>query len=177
MIYVGSTDVERFRAVLCDHLGLAFDDTKLAYLTEVLARRLETAGTLAPLYLTDLEREPNRNELRALVQELTVPETYFFRNWDQFRALIEVVLPELLAARPPPQKLRILSAGCASGEEAYSLAIVVREHVGPTANVSIHAVDLNPAMLMKAARARYSACATAAVGARPADLPGPSRPR
>jgi chemotaxis protein methyltransferase CheR len=157
MIYVGAADVERFRGVLADHLGLAFDDTKLAYLTEVLARRLEATQTLASLYLTGLERERGRDELRALVQELTVPETYFFRNWDQFRALIEVVLPERLAARPPPDTLRILSAGCASGEEAYSLAIVVREHAGPTANVSIHAVDVNPAMLKKAARARYSA--------------------
>jgi chemotaxis protein methyltransferase CheR len=56
--------------------------------------------------------------------------------------------------------LRLLSAGCASGEEAYSLAIVAREAIAdPTWEIAIRAVDLNPAALAKAAKARYSSWA------------------
>ncbi len=69
-------------------------------------------------------------------------------------------LPEAKAARGSTRALSMLSAGCASGEEPYSLAMMVRERGADLGwNVAIHAVDLNPAMLAKAARGRYSAWA------------------
>ena len=96
-------------------------------------------------------------ELQALAPELTVPETYFFRHIDQFHAFADVALPEAQAARGPVRKLNILSAGCASGEEPYTLAMVVRERGADYGwNVSIRGFDLNPAVLAKAARGRYS---------------------
>ena len=66
---------------------------------------------------------------QELVDIITVGETYFFRNNEQFRALAEVVLPERIRVHPLHKILRLLSAGCASGEEAYSMAIVTRETV------------------------------------------------
>jgi chemotaxis protein methyltransferase CheR len=72
-----------------------------------------------------------------------------------------------MAAQAGTRRLRILSAGCASGEETYSLAIVVREAVDSSWDVSILGVDVNPAMLKKAARARYS---TWALRETPADV-------
>src|ERR1700729_4156583 len=96
-------------------------------------------------YLDGLERGVPREEIRALAQEVTVGETYFFRYMDQFRAFAEVVRPL--------RQLRLLSAGCASGEEAYSLAMMLREHVAqPAAQISILGVDINPAALAKASR-------------------------
>jgi chemotaxis protein methyltransferase CheR len=154
------SELQRFRSAIVEQIGLHFEDAKLALLEEVLQRRL-TQLTLPPAdYLAKLELAPPRCELAALAQELTVGETYFFRHNDQFRALGEVALPERMRARERDKALCLLSAGCASGEEAYSLAIVAQETMAdPSWNVLIRAVDLNPAVLQKAAQARYSAWA------------------
>lgn len=150
-------DLERFRAAIGRWIGLQFDDAKIGYLGEVLQRRLDSRGMASSDYLRSLECATPKEEASALALELTVGETYFFRNIEQFRALAEVVLPERMRARSASGCLRLLSAGCASGEEAYSLAIIVRETLtDPAWNVSIRAIDLNPTFLEKARRARYS---------------------
>ena len=155
---VSAGEVERFRSAVARRLGLQFDDGKLGFLAEVLRRRLERG--VAADYLAGLEDNPSSEEISALARELTVGETYFFRNNEQFRALAEVVLPERMRADRQPRVLRLLSAGCASGEEAYSLAIVARESVhDPSWETQVRAVDLNPAALQKAGQARYSAWA------------------
>jgi chemotaxis protein methyltransferase CheR len=154
----GVADVERFRAAVVRRLGLQFDDDKLGFLDEVLQRRL--GGLSASEYLSSLEDNPPSDEIGALARELTVGETYFFRNNEQFRALADLVLPELMRAERRPKVLNLLSAGCASGEEAYSLAIVARESIlDPSWDVLIRAVDINPAALERAEQARYSSWA------------------
>ena len=117
-------------------------------------------------YLWELEYEPPNAELAALARELTVGETYFFRNNEQFRALAEVVLPDRMRVRSEHKELRLLSAGCSSGEEAYSMAMVAQETIAdPSWKVSVRAVDLNPTALEKAVRARYSSWALREVSA------------
>jgi chemotaxis protein methyltransferase CheR len=152
-------DVERFRAIVSGRLGLNFDDSKLAFLADVLMHRQDTVGQGAAAYLGRLESAGHwLDELRALAIDLTVNETYFFRNSDQFRALTHNALPARVAARTGAKHLRVLSAGCASGEEAYSLAVVLRENVpDPSWTFSVKAVDVNAAVLEKARRAHYSA--------------------
>jgi chemotaxis protein methyltransferase CheR len=111
-------------------------------------------------YLERLISSPKgSDEFRALAEELTVNETFFFRNADNFRAFAETVLPERIRAKTREKRLRILSAGCASGEEPYSLAVLVREALSDLGNwdVKIIGLDVNPAVLAKAAQARYSA--------------------
>jgi chemotaxis protein methyltransferase CheR len=153
-------DLERFRAAIVRQVGLQFEDAKLEFLSEVLQRRLGKLGGSSDVYLWKLEYEPSHAEIAALARELTVGETYFFRNNEQFHALANVVLPERMCASKTPGVLRLLSAGCASGEEAYTLAIVMRESLqDPSWDVAIRAVDLNPAVLEKAAQARYSSWA------------------
>jgi chemotaxis protein methyltransferase CheR len=155
-------DLERFRAAITREIGLQFDDAKLGFLGEVMQRRLDKLGRSGDAYLRGLKREPWQGEFTALAQELTIGETYFFRNNEQFLALAEVALPERMrvnrtSSTGSPKTLRLLSAGCASGEEAYSIAMVARATVAdPSFNVLIRAVDLNPNVLEKAARARYS---------------------
>jgi len=151
-----AADIERFRCAVARFLGLSFEDAKLGFLADILRRRLDAIGQSTDVYLGRLETENLPDELGALAQELTVPETYFFRNNDQYRALADIALRDRLAAQSTARRLRILSAGCASGEEAYSLAILVREAIDPSWDVSILGVDVNPAMVKKAARARYS---------------------
>ena len=156
----GSAEPGRFRDWIAQRLGLNFDDTKLGFLADVLGRRADQSGLARHIYLDRLEGGGVDTELQALAIELTVPETYFLRHIDQFRAFSEVALPDALAARAPVRTLNVLSAGCASGEEAFSLAILVRERaLDPGWKVTIRAVDINPAMLAKAARGCYSAWA------------------
>jgi chemotaxis protein methyltransferase CheR len=150
-------DVERFRAIVTALFGWRFDEARASTtLAEVLRRRVEATGSgSADGYLRRLGAAPWVDEQRAVAEELTITETYFFRNPDQFRAFDEVaLLPHKLTRGTP---LRVLSAGCASGEEAYTLAILVYERTGEAASGSIRAVDVNPGMLAKAERGRYSA--------------------
>ncbi len=154
-------EVDRFRNLVARRLGLAFENGKLDYLADILRGRIEDAGgTDAGAYLDRFEGSAGgREEWRALAEKLTVSETYFFRNNDHFRAFSAIVLPEHARSQAGGGKLRILSAGAASGEEAYSLAILARERLGEAAaesRVRILGIDVNPAILQKARRARYS---------------------
>jgi chemotaxis protein methyltransferase CheR len=128
--------------------------------------RAAARGLTAPEYVARLERGQVQDETRELAPLLTVAETYFFRNVQQFDACRE--LARAYAADPVSADgcLRVLSAGCASGEEAYSLAIVMREVLaGTRCTASIVAIDLNPAMLERAKQARYTEWSLRALGA------------
>lgn len=152
------TAVARFRAVIERRLGLNFEEDKRDFLAEVMRTRLEKNGGADAAYLDRLELEAAGEEWSALSRLLTVPETYFFRHFDQFRAFTDVALRDRLLAQSETRRLSILSAGCASGEEAYSLAMMIRE-VGIDASwqVSIRGADINSAVIDRAANARYSA--------------------
>ena len=152
--------VHRLRAIAEKFLGLRFDDSKSIFLSEILQRRLDQTGRRLEEYLLGFELgEPPTDELRLLAQELTVTETYFFRNVEQLRALLDVALPARARARPG-QTLRVLSAGCASGEEPYSLAMLLHSLPQPRPwDVELQAIDVNPAMLKRAEQGRYSAWA------------------
>jgi chemotaxis protein methyltransferase CheR len=155
---VGYREVEQFRALIAERLGLCFDDTRLGVLAEALRRRIDANGGAGEPYLRRLaaERSPT-DELRQLARELTVTETYFFRSAEQIRAFVELALAQRLTPAET-SKVRVLSAGCASGDEPYSLAMAIRESLpDAAANVTITGIDVNPAMLEKARRARYSA--------------------
>jgi chemotaxis protein methyltransferase CheR len=98
-------------------------------------------------------------QLRILAAHLTVGETYFFRDPQTFKALAATVLPEMISARRDAgqRRLRIWSAACSSGEEPYSLAIVLREALPDLDDwdVTIMATDINPRALDKAAAGSY----------------------
>jgi len=157
------TDIEQFRTIVTRHLGLQFEDGKLDYLADVMLQRMQFVGSArfesCSAYIAHLNASPKESvEWRALAEQLTVNETFFFRNSDNFLALAENVLPERIRAKAQTKQLRILSAGCSSGEEPYSLAIMVREAL-PDLNdwdVKIVGIDINPAVLLKATQARYS---------------------
>lgn len=161
MTTVGADHIVRFRAAIVERLGLQFDEDKSPFLGDVLHRRCAATGRNADQYLSGLETAwASRDELHALGSELTVAETYFFRHGEQFRACSEIALPERVSARANERRLHLLSLGCASGEEAYSLAMLARDVVAdPAWEVSITGVDVNPTALEKGRRGRFSAWA------------------
>jgi chemotaxis protein methyltransferase CheR len=157
-VAVEDSEVDRFRAAIAQHLGLEIDADKRTMLAELLRQRLrETGSGGAAAYLRGLDSPAMaRGEARILAEQLTVGETYFFRHADSLRAFIEVAAPASLGR--VPGRLRILSAGCSSGEELYSLAMILREHRGalPAGEVTLLGIDVNPAVLRKAREGRYS---------------------
>lgn len=151
------SEVQRFNAVLVRRLGLAFDESKLLFLSQVLQRQVDSTGESCDRYLERLEGDGDaEDELRRLGQELTVSETYFFRNIEQFNALEQLVLPARINARGADRRISLLSAGCASGEEPYSLAIVAQQVCPRGWNVTVRAADINAGVLDKARKGRYS---------------------
>lgn len=101
---------------------------------------------------------PDKAQLLALASHLTIGETYFFRDRPMLDALAHTILPELIASRRGrTQRLRIWSAACASGEEAYSLAILLLQALPDVDDwqVAITATDINPRALHKAAVGHY----------------------
>jgi chemotaxis protein methyltransferase CheR len=153
-------EVQRFRVAIARRMGLQFDDARAEFLGAVLQRRMARLDMTPGHYLCELDAGTLPSEPVALAEELTVGETCFFCNSRQFGALNDVVVPERVRAAAWSRRLSILSAGCASGEEAYSLAIALRDALpDPDWQIEIRAVDLNEALLAKAARAHYSAWA------------------
>lgn len=166
-----SADIERFRSVVAQRLGLYFEDSKLDFLADVLRQRMDATGCdHFSLYHQHIASSAGETEeMRAAAEQLTVCETYFFRYADHFRAFTETIVPDRIRARDHRRQLRILSAGCASGEEAYSLAILIRDRLPDLASweITIRGIDVNASMLGKALRGRYS---TWSLRDTPADL-------
>lgn len=154
--------LSRLRVLLAARLGLHFDERQDDRLTAALTR---VAGPVSPeRFLDQMELAPTRARLDALAAELTVGETFFFRHPEQFDALRCDLLPLLVRGASgasdsgaPARRLRALSAGCASGEEAYTLAITLHRAGLQAQGVDwdVLAVDLNPAALARATAARY----------------------
>jgi chemotaxis protein methyltransferase CheR len=100
----------------------------------------------------------NRSQLDILAGCLTIGETYFFREPNSFDALETQILPALISSRRgKEQRLRIWSAGCSTGEEAYSIAILLQRLIADVSqwNITILATDVNPASLHKAVLGEY----------------------
>jgi two-component system CheB/CheR fusion protein len=117
------------------------------------ATRCRTRGA----YLALLEKDSN--EVNTLVSSMLIKLTTFFRDKDVWPGL-EAVLKELARRRKPDQELRIWSAGCATGEEAYSLAILAAEALGPDhpgPELKVFGTDVDEAAIAVARRGIYSA--------------------
>jgi chemotaxis protein methyltransferase CheR len=100
-----------------------------------------------------LERVREQGDvLEALTEELVVPETHFFREREQLAHVRDALLPELVRTRPSGHRVRAWSAGCASGEEAYSLAILFD---GVFEAARIVGTDLSPRLIARAKAASY----------------------
>lgn len=122
---------------------------------EAVARKVGVASLRA--LVQRLRSEPSGSLHTLVVEAMTTNETSFFRDGHPFDALQKQVLPELFARRTPGKPIAIWSAACATGQEAYSIAMLVAEHF-PQAlgEVKILASDLSSVALAKAKAGRYS---------------------
>ena len=154
------TDPEfaELRELLARSAGLVFDETRRESVTFCIAERLRDTGAADVASYLPLLADPQ--ERQALLDEVTIQETHFFRNPPQIRALRKHVLPELLRhADTHGRRLRIWSAGCSTGEEAYSIAMILRELLPMMAGWDIRVIgtDVSARALVAARTGRYNA--------------------
>ncbi|HET7310309.1 MAG TPA: CheR family methyltransferase [Mycobacteriales bacterium] len=139
--------------------GLAFDDSRRESLAYSVHERMRAAGCAdVASYLALVAASAGADERQALLDEVTIPETHFFRNPPQIRALRKYVLPELLKQAGASKRLRIWSAGCSTGEEPYTIAMLLRELLPSSSgwDIKVIATDVSTRALAAARRGRYS---------------------
>lgn len=160
---ISDKDFEQLRDFIYNICGMYFHTTKKYFLESRLTRRMEATGskTYQDYYLL-LKSPRGSEELKFLMDEITTNETYFFRNVPQLAALENKLLPELVEAKNKMgfRKLRIWSAASSSGEEAYTMAMILLEK-RPTLLkdwiIEIVGTDINETVIAQAKEGVYNA--------------------
>ncbi len=147
--------------LIAGRLGLNFPKERWSDLERGLSSAAKELGfkdaaATAHWFLTN---HINKNQIEILASHLTIGETYFFRDIKYFEILEEEILPKLISSRRKSDKrIRIWSAGCSSGEEPYSLAILLNKMIPDLKewNITILATDINSKFLNKANEGIYT---------------------
>ena len=156
------SDLLKLRDLVYEETGMYFPDEKQYYFESRFTRRMNELGVKTFLdYFRFLKNDAGRREeFNKLISELTINETSFFRNMPQFTALQNLVIPELMKARENSvlKRLKVWSAGCSSGEEVYTIAMIL-DHLsqGPLKgwNLEITGTDIDSRVLERAQKGIY----------------------
>ncbi|WP_329046634.1 PAS domain S-box protein [Amycolatopsis sp. NBC_01488] len=152
---------DEFEAVLAylkESRGFDFTGYKRTSLMRRVQRRMSQVGAEGYADYID-QLQVNADEFVALFNTILINVTGFFRDPDAWEYLREQVIPALLAERSPEEPIRVWSAGCAAGQEAYSLAIAFADAIGVDAfrqRVKIYATDVDDEALSQARHAAYT---------------------
>lgn len=153
-------DLKQLLEKVFEERGFDFRQYKTSLLKRRLARRLTATGAASYRdYAGILDAHPE--EYKKLFDDLTINVSHFFRNPLTFELLYKVVLPEMIEFKQKSMDnmIRIWSAGCANGEEPYSIAILLIELLGEkwnNYNITIYATDIDTEALDKARTGKYS---------------------
>lgn len=158
-IIIGNEEFQKFREFFYRKTGIRFEDSKRYFVDKRLIERIEATGSDSfDSYFAMLRYQASGEELQALINAMTVNETYFLREEYQFRCLVDSMLPEITARKSPGSRVRIWSIPSSSGEEPYSIALYLTEYWPDIArwDVEIIASDIDTDILNKARAGRYS---------------------
>ncbi len=141
--------------------GMHFDDRKKYFMARRIENRIEITGSSSLHDYYQMLCYGNANdELQDLTEALTTNETYFFREFPQLQAFADHILPALLEKKRlcNDKRIRLWSAGCSTGEEAYTLAIILKEVIDDYNlwEIEITATDISQAALKTARRGLFS---------------------
>jgi chemotaxis protein methyltransferase CheR len=154
---LSSSALPLLRDLIHERLGLFYDPSRYDALADRVAPLVVEAGFASFLdyfYLLKYDENAPREWLRVM-DALSVTETYFWREIDQLRAIVDVVVPALLRDRPGAP-VRIWSVPCATGEEPLTIAMLLEEAgLFSRGAIEIHASDASPAALAKARAGRF----------------------
>lgn len=158
---ISQEDFDNIRHLIRERSGISLAATKLGYLVSRLAHRLrETNSETAKEYYFFLKYDSRGpSEIDNLIELITVGETFFFRHQEQLDDFSNQALPRILQQRKLMQPLSIWSAGCSTGEEAYTLAIMLIENNCKLEldSINIVASDINTSSLHAAREGVYDA--------------------
>jgi chemotaxis protein methyltransferase CheR len=157
---ISTDDYQKFREYFYRKTGIHFEDGKRYFVDKRLAQRIAVNGCADfRSYFTMLRFEPGGKELQALVNLMTVNETYFFREEYQFDCLVNSMLPEIVRNKTDDGPIRIWIIPSSSGEEAYSIAICLLERWPALArwNVELISSDIDTRILGQAREGLYTA--------------------
>jgi len=160
-------ELMRIRDMIYQTAGIFHPDNKLRLLQDRCGRRMkELKVQTMREYSECLTLRPNRQaELVSLLNEITIGETSFFRNQPQLDALKRIVIPKIIEAKSnlPLHRMRVWSAGCSTGEEPYTLRMLMLEEAAGQLrdwSIEILATDLNERSLAHAQEAVYGSYST-----------------
>ena len=160
---ISDKDFEQLRDFIYNLCGMYFHTSKKYFLESRLTRRMEVTGTKTAMDYYSLLKSPRGGEeLRFLLDEVTTNETYFFRSVPQLNAVENKLLPEIAETKGKMgfRKLRIWSAGSSSGEEAYTLAMMLLEKRATILKdwiIEIIGTDINETVIAQAREGIYNA--------------------
>jgi len=149
-------------ALLYDRFGIKLGEQKRILVAGRLQKRVRQLGLAGfAEYFAFLRADSSGTELVELVNRLTTNHSFFYREKEHFEFLVKEILPGIARdyAKIANYPLRIWSAGCAAGEEAFTIAIMLRENLGrylPAADAGILASDISIQVLTEAKAATYS---------------------
>lgn len=149
--------VHRIQRAIYESTGMDVHQYKDDFFVRQIGRRKKKLKISTAQYVLLIENNPQ--EINGLVEHLTVYHTCFFRDLEKYNILQDVILPELVERKKKKKKLRIWSAGCASGEEPLSIAIVLQEYFGERLrewDIDIVATDMNDMLIGKARKGVFS---------------------
>jgi chemotaxis protein methyltransferase CheR len=157
---ISQDDFLKFQEYFYRKTGIRFEDTKRYFVDKRLLERIgQTGSENFREYFSLLRFEVKGTELQALVNLMTVNETYFFREEYQFDCLVKSILPEIVAGRKDASPIRIWALPSSSGEEAYTIAMClierwpgIKDH-----DVEIISSDIDTSVLAQAKTGLYSA--------------------
>ncbi|MDQ2068442.1 CheR family methyltransferase [Natronospira bacteriovora] len=151
-------EYDELRRIIGDRVGIALSDGKRDLVYSRVSRRLRARGLSSFAEYLALLRRGDEEELAELVNAMTTNVTQFFREAHHFEYLMSRMLPEVIGEGSRDKVIRIWSAGCSSGEEPYSIAIVLAEFLDrhPGWKGEVWATDVDGAILRQAEEGVYS---------------------
>lgn len=145
---------EKIKILLQDNIGLYAGSIGDSSVDRAIAHRMDALKIEGDDYYLERLRS-DQDELNELVEEVVVPETWFFRNSEPFETMVKCI-PEINESEQlGDHKIRILSIPCSTGEEPYSIAITLLKNGIPQDAFQIDAIDISKRALKKARRAIY----------------------
>jgi chemotaxis protein methyltransferase CheR len=153
--FLDDANFNLYRELIYSESGITFTPTNRSILESRLKERLREKGLdSVKTYFDKIKTDVG--ELKAFLDSITTNLTRFFRNQAQFDAFQHHVIPEIMKIRSVPGTIRIWSAGCSTGEEPYSLAMLLTEIVPKPWNFEILASDISLKCLMTAKEGFYA---------------------
>jgi chemotaxis protein methyltransferase CheR len=159
---ISDREFSLYRKLIYSKAGICLSPTKKAFLEARLNRRIRELGMDSfQAYYQHVTQNQNGSELEQLLDRVSTNETHFFREPRQFEFLEQQILPDWKAegsSGSRPRRIRVWSAGCSTGEEPYSLAMILLDHFpqGSGWEIEIIATDLSSRALKSARKAVWS---------------------